>query len=136
AAHTWNSLWVQTGPVNYVCQGMGSEQAPVWSRNENWIGGSPAGDPEADLVIPNTWFGSGKLCSCGNDLPGISIRSIRYEPTSRGNFPIGGGDSFNLSGDILSIGDGLSSGGFLDVGGPFVLTGGTSHRIGGYVVSI
>jgi hypothetical protein len=56
ATHTW------TGAVS-----------SAWSNNGNWTGGTPAGDPSADLVFP----ASSQLVST-NDIPGVTFVSAEF----------------------------------------------------------
>lgn len=66
ATHSW------TGAVN-----------SAWSNNGNWTGGTPAGDPDADLVFPNV---SNKTST--NDIAGVTfVKSITLES---GGYTIGG----------------------------------------------
>lgn len=57
ATHTW------TGAVS-----------SLWSNNANWMGGTPAGDPNADVVFPNV---ANKVST--NDMGVVFLRSITFE---------------------------------------------------------
>src|SRR6266404_3110134 len=77
ATHTW------TGAAN-----------SLWSNNANWVGGSPMGDPNADLVFPPN---SQNELTCTNDISGLTIRSITFS-----------GDSYQISGTGIALNAGIT----------------------------
>lgn len=85
ATHTW------TGAVS-----------PFWSNIGNWTGGTPAGDPDADLVFPASGFSNP---TSTNDIPALTVNSIKFETTG---FTIGGapGSSLTVKSAILPPTDG------------------------------
>src|SRR4030095_8869156 len=99
--HTW------TGAVN-----------SLWSNNGNWTGGTPAGDPAADLVFP---AGPAQLVST-DDIAGVTfLNSITFSGTS---YTINAmpGNSIALAGNI-SVREATSNTLVL----PIALFGGTAH---------
>ena len=99
ATHTW------TGTVS-----------SSWSNNANWTGGTPAGDPSADLVFPATT----RLTST-DDIPGISyVNSITFTASGYTLNAIGG-SSIALA-DYIHTVDGTNT---IDL--PIALYGGANH---------
>ena len=101
ATHTW------TGAVS-----------SFWSNNANWTGGTPAGDPAADLVFPS----SSQLVST-DDIPGVTfVNSIQL--TGSG-YTINAlpGNSIALAGNITS------TGGTSLIALPIALYGGVDHAV-------
>jgi hypothetical protein len=99
-----------------------------WSDSSNWIGGSPAGDPVADLVFPAVVT---RLTST-NDIPGVSyINSITF---SAAGYNVGAvaGSSLALAGSISWSGT-LSAylSGQVTFAVPVTLYGGVKHTFFG-----
>jgi hypothetical protein len=70
----------------------------AWSNNGNWTGGTPAGDPDADLVFPASGFSNPTTT---DDIPGaLTVNSIKFETTG---FAIAGaaGSSLTVKSGIL-----------------------------------
>src|SRR5436189_2580171 len=65
----------------------------LFSNSGNWIGGSPAGDANADLSFP-----SGSRLTPQNDIEGLTVRSITISQT---NYVISGNPiTFAAGGEI------------------------------------
>ncbi len=69
----------------------------LWSDAANWDGGSPAGDPEAELVFPNTAANRTNV----NDLTDLGIRSIFFATFNAG-YTLRG-NAVRLSGSGISV---------------------------------
>jgi hypothetical protein len=99
ATHTW------TGAVNNL-----------WSVNGNWTGGSPIGDPNADLVFPS---GAANL-STSNDIVGTSfVNSITFNGSG---YTLGGSNPLAIANNITGVGTNTIS-------LSFSLYGGATHAI-------
>jgi len=103
ATHTW------TGAVS-----------SSWSNNANWTGGTPAGDPAADLMFPPT----NQLVST-DDIPGVTfLNSITF---TGADYTVNSlvGSSVALAGGIRNAQHGTT---VLEL--PIALYGGVEHVVG------
>lgn len=110
-----------TGPVTAAGYTWTGANSSLWSDPGNWIGGSPAGDPNANLGFPR---GAIRLTST-NDLPGVTYAmgiSVSEGYTL---------DSLPGSSLALAQGIGFNGWGTSSISIPITLYGGTSHGIGG-----
>jgi len=91
----------------------------LWSNNANWTGGTPAGDPDADLVFPSTTH----LVST-NDIPGVTyVNSLAFD---------GSGYTINsLVGSSIALAGGIrnSLAGTNTIDVPIALYGGVTHVV-------
>jgi autotransporter-associated beta strand protein len=78
-------------PATYTWSGAVSN---LWSNNANWAGGSPAGDPNANLVFPS---GAKNIDTNNNDLVGLTIGSMTFS---------GGG--YKIFGNAVTLNAGIT----------------------------
>jgi autotransporter-associated beta strand protein len=64
----------------------------LWSDTRNWINGSPAGDPAADLVFPTVSNRASR-----NDLSGLAVHALTFSA-----------NGFTISGNPLRLSGGIS----------------------------
>src|SRR5687767_5964980 len=76
-------LMIATVPVHAAVHIWTGATSDVFSEASNWRGGSPAGDPDAELVFAP----SATRLAIRNDLPGLTIRTISI---SGAGYTIGG----------------------------------------------
>src|SRR5438046_373522 len=60
----------------------------LWSSPGNWLGGSPAGDPQADLFSPTTTLNLSNI----NDIVGLTVTKIEFA-----------GGNYDLSGNVIRM---------------------------------
>ena len=84
-------------PAVHTWTGHDQSQIKYWSVPANWVGGStPAGDPSAVLIFDGPAQETGIST---NDLTGLTIQSITFEPNNFSSAAMGG-NAITLTGDI------------------------------------